>query len=119
MRLYRPTPNLFDGRVQAGLFDSLPLGDVLPACAAPAAQTALLDPPQGDGDNPTVAEYMAHGVSAEDAARALADRIWTAETGTAAPASVLDKVISRSTSGGRISFRRVVQALVPLLAKGQ
>jgi hypothetical protein len=68
MRLYRPTPNLFDGRVQAGLFDSLPLGDVLPACAAPAAQTALLDPPQGDGDNPTVAEYMAHGVSAEDAA---------------------------------------------------
>ena len=52
----------------------------------------------------------------ESAARALADSIWTAETGQAAPADVLDKVVSRATAEGRISFRRVVQALVPLIA---
>ena len=52
----------------------------------------------------------------EAAARALADSIWTAETGQAAPAAVLDKAISRATAEGRISFRRVVQALVPLIA---
>ena len=50
MKLYRPKPNLFDGRVQPGLFDSLPMGDVLPACAPPPTQTALAEPPQGDED---------------------------------------------------------------------
>ena len=52
MSLYRDKPTLFDGRVQPGLFDSLPLGGVLPATAAPPVQTALMEPPQGYGPDP-------------------------------------------------------------------
>jgi hypothetical protein len=48
MKLYRPKPSLFDGRTQLDLYGGLPLGDVLPACAAPPAQTALAAPAQGD-----------------------------------------------------------------------
>ena len=51
-----------------------------------------------------------------DDARALAGRIWQEETGADIPADVMEKVIQRATAGGKISFRRVVQNMVPLLA---
>lgn len=53
-------------------------------------------------------------------AMALAGRVWQAETGQEIPADVLAKVMTRATRSGRLSFRRVVQSLVPpLAAKGR
>ena len=50
------------------------------------------------------------------AARGLAASIWREETGGEIPADALADVLDRATSAGRLSFRRVVQALVPLIA---
>ena len=50
-------------------------------------------------------------------ARALAGRIWQAEVGGEIPADVLEKVMARAVQQGRLSFRRIVQALVPLVAQ--
>jgi replication-associated recombination protein RarA len=64
--------------------------------------------------------FTANAEKLDADARALAQRIWTEETGGTIPADVLDKVITRATQSGRISFRRVVQNLVPLVgAKGK
>ena len=48
-------------------------------------------------------------------ARALAATIWREETGADVPADTLDRIISRATQAGRLSLRRVVQNIVPLL----
>jgi replication-associated recombination protein RarA len=49
-------------------------------------------------------------------ARTLAASIWKQETGGAIPADVLECVTQKSIRDGRLSFRRVVQSLVPLIA---
>jgi len=65
-----------------------------------------------------VLEFRGAADDLAEAARGLARSIWTAEAGGEIPADVLDKVIQRATSAGRLSFRRLVQSLTPLLAKG-
>ena len=63
-----------------------------------------------------VLEFMASADDLLQPAQALARSIWRQETGGDIPADVLDKVCKRSIQAGRLSFRRVVQALVPLIA---
>jgi len=64
-----------------------------------------------------VLEFKASADDLLQPAQALARSIWRSETGGDIPADVLDKVCKRSISAGRLSFRRVVQALVPLVAQ--
>jgi DNA polymerase III delta prime subunit len=52
-----------------------------------------------------------------ESARALAASIWRAETGQDIPPDVLESVLVKATRAGRLSFRRVVQSLVPILAQ--
>ncbi len=66
-----------------------------------------------------VLEFRGAADDLAEAARGLARSIWQAEVAGDIPADVLDKVIQRATSAGRLSFRRVVQSLTPLLAKGK
>jgi hypothetical protein len=63
-----------------------------------------------------VLTFEAKAEKLEADARALASRIWREETGREIPADVLDKVMTRAITTGRLSFRRVVQALQPLIA---
>ena len=66
-----------------------------------------------------VLEFKASADDLLQPAQALARSIWRSEIGGDIPADVLDNVCKRSISAGRLSFRRVVQALVPLVAKGK
>jgi hypothetical protein len=52
-------------------------------------------------------------------AQMLAKAIWKAETNSDIPPDVLEKIVKRSIQSGKLSFRRVVQAIVPLVAKGK
>lgn len=63
-----------------------------------------------------VIEFCAAADDLAEPARALARSIWRAETGAEIPADTIDRLITRSTQAGRLSLRRVVQSLVPLLA---
>ena len=65
-----------------------------------------------------VLEFRGAADDLAEPARGLARSIWRAETGGEIPSDVLEKVIQRATSAGRLSLRRVVQHLTPLLAKG-
>lgn len=67
-------------------------------------------------DRCAVIEFDADAGRLAEAAASLASGIWTAETGELIPANLLSRVVSQASRGGRLSFRRVVQALVPLLA---
>jgi hypothetical protein len=63
-----------------------------------------------------VLEFRSSADDLMQSAQALARSIWRAETGGEIPADVLEKVVKRSITSGRLSFRRIVQALVPLIA---
>ena len=63
-----------------------------------------------------VLEFKASADDLLQPAQALAQSIWRSEIGGDIPADVLDKVCKRSIQAGRLSFRRIVQALVPLVA---
>ena len=63
-----------------------------------------------------VLEFKASADDLLQPAQALARSIWKQETGGDIPADVLDKVCKRSIQAGRLSFRRIIQALVPLIA---
>ena len=65
-----------------------------------------------------VLEFRGAADDLAEPARGLARSIWRQETGGEIPTDVLEKVIQRATSAGRLSLRRVVQHLTPLLAKG-
>jgi DNA polymerase III delta prime subunit len=65
-------------------------------------------------------QVLAFSSAADDlgqAARALVETIWREETGGMAPADVVARVVARATQAGRLSFRRVVQNIVPMLAQ--
>ena len=67
-----------------------------------------------------VLKFRAAADDLAEAARELARSIWRAEVGGEIAPDVLDKVLSRSISAGKISFRRLVQNLTPLIGgKGQ
>jgi DNA polymerase III delta prime subunit len=68
-------------------------------------------------DRCTVLTFEAGADRLEPAARDLARQVWLAETGADCPAAVLNQIVQRSTQAGRISFRRVVQNIVPMLAR--
>ncbi len=63
-----------------------------------------------------VLEFRSSADDLMQSAQALAQSIWRAETGADIPANTLEKVVKRSITSGRLSFRRIVQALVPLIA---
>ena len=67
-------------------------------------------------DRCTLIEFEGDGGKLAGAARNLAASVWRAETGGEIPADAMSKVMDRATVAGRLSFRRVVQALVPLIA---
>ena len=67
-------------------------------------------------DRCTVIEFESAANKLAASARLLASGIWREETGGEIPADVLVKVMDRANRAGRLSFRRVVQALVPLIA---
>ncbi len=67
-------------------------------------------------DRCTLIEFESAADKLQAAARALAAGIWREETGDEIPADVLQKVMDRSNVLGGMSFRRTVQALIPLLA---
>jgi replication-associated recombination protein RarA len=62
-----------------------------------------------------VLEFRAAADDLAEPARVLARQIWAAEVGGEIPADVLEKVITRATTAGRLSFRRVVQNLTPII----
>ena len=63
-----------------------------------------------------VIEFASAADDLGPAARDLAAAVWREETGGAIPPAVLEEVTTRAIRAGRLSFRRVVQALVPLIA---
>ena len=67
-------------------------------------------------DRCTLIEFEGDGGKLAGAARSLAASVWRAETGGEIPADAMSKVMDRATVARRLSFRRVVQALVPLIA---
>jgi hypothetical protein len=66
-----------------------------------------------------VLEFNASADDLIQPAQALARSIWWAETGVEISADVLEKVVKRSITAGQLSFRRIVKALVPLIAAGR
>lgn len=66
-----------------------------------------------------VIEFLSSADDLSDPARQLARSIWRAEVGGDIPDDVLDRVIVRSTTAGRLSFRRVVQHLTPVIASAK
>lgn len=63
-----------------------------------------------------VLEFRASADDLGEHARSLARSIWRAETGAEIPADTLDRIVSRSITAGRLSLRRIVQNLTPLIA---
>ena len=67
-----------------------------------------------------VIEFRETAEDLGDPARSLARSIWSQETGGGViPADVLEQVIGKAAKSGRLSLRRVVQAMVPFLAKNK
>lgn len=64
-----------------------------------------------------VIEFRGAADDLAESARTLARSIWRQETGGDIPAADLEQVLAKATKGGRLSFRRVVQSIVPLLAQ--
>jgi len=64
-----------------------------------------------------VIEFESDADELTEPALKLACSIWRQETGYKIPVDVANKVVKSATRGGRLSFRRVVQALVPMLAQ--
>jgi DNA polymerase III delta prime subunit len=62
-----------------------------------------------------VLEFRGSADDLAESARGLARSIWRAETGGEIPSDVLERLIQRATTAGRLSFRRVVQHLTPLI----
>jgi replication-associated recombination protein RarA len=66
-----------------------------------------------------VLEFKAAADDLVQPAQTLARSIWRAETGKDIPLEVMDVVVKKSIQAGKLSFRRVVQSLVPHVAKGK
>lgn len=65
-----------------------------------------------------VIEFVSDAGKLDADARKLVQSIWEKETGDSCPDGVLESVVGRAARNGKLSFRRVVQALVPLIAAG-
>ena len=61
-------------------------------------------------------EFPGDATALADAARQLAARIWLAETGRRADAATLGALVAGATTGGLLSFRRLLRGMVPALA---
>lgn len=97
------------------------LEDLPPSCTVIFTTNALASLPSRFVDR-CIGGVLEFNASADDllsSAQALARSIYKAETGKDIPADVLDKVVKRSIQAGKLSFRRIVQALVPFTAKGK
>ena len=66
-----------------------------------------------------VIEFAASADDLTQSARQLAASVWRSETGEDIPDDVLAGIVAKSTKAGRISFRRIVQNIVPILAQRQ
>lgn len=64
-------------------------------------------------------EFESDAGRMEASARQLMANIWRKETGQDIPADVLKSALRRSISGGKLSLRRAVQSLSPMLAERQ
>ena len=67
-------------------------------------------------DRCTVLAFEASADRLDGPARGLARQIWRQETGEDCPPAIVQTIVDRATQAGRVSFRRVVQNIVPLLA---
>jgi len=67
-------------------------------------------------DRCTVLAFEASADRLDGPARGLARQIWRQETGEECPPAVVQQIVDRATQAGRVSFRRVVQNIMPLLA---
>jgi len=62
--------------------------------------------------------FVADPVRLQADARLLVEGIWRQETGKAASPEIVKKVLAAGVEGGKLSFRRIVQALQVQLMKG-
>jgi replication-associated recombination protein RarA len=67
-------------------------------------------------DRPEILVFEAAADRLDGPARGLARQIWRQETGEDCPPAIVQTIVDRATQAGRVSFRRVVQNIVPLLA---
>jgi DNA polymerase III delta prime subunit len=68
-------------------------------------------------DRCTVLAFEASADRLDGPARGLARQIWQQETGEDCPPAIVQQIVDRATQAGRVSFRRVVQNIVPLMAQ--
>jgi DNA polymerase III delta prime subunit len=103
-----------NGKVEQLYLDKLE--DLPPSTIVVFTTNALESLPARFVDRCTVIEFESDADKLTADARRLAASIWRDETGSEIPADVLTKVIDRASVAGRMSFRRIVQSLVPLIA---